>query len=69
MKRIKGWVGQIRANVADVRSTAADKKTDASSNLSGVTSEARRLLRIRAWRWRYCYLEAKRLQIEERTQR
>jgi hypothetical protein len=66
MKRFLAWLAQLRANVADVRSTTSDTKQDTSSSLSGVTSEARRLLRIRAWRWRHYYLEAKRLQIEER---
>jgi hypothetical protein len=66
LHRLKTVWTQLRSNVADVRSTPQEAKADTSSNMAEVTRDARRLLRIRAWRWRHCYLEAKRLQMEER---
>ncbi len=39
---------------------------DDSVNLANATEELQRVLAVRWWRWRHCFLEAKRLEVERR---
>ena len=42
---------------------AEDTQTD---QIAALTDEQQDLLKIRWWRWRHCFLELKRLQLEQR---
>jgi hypothetical protein len=64
---MKHYLHTIRTAIS--RRLAQRRSASETDQLAVVTDDQQRLLKLRWWRWRHCFLEMKRLQIESRTDR